>query len=252
MSKKIVIPKESLPDINVFSKAYEVRFRITTEDRNRFSYWSPTFSAIPDSVIVTSGELVIEKHTGYSVAVWDEAHIEKNNVDIGTLKEYDVWVRWGNGLSNGEWGYQGRVSSTSLNLLKPSDPAGIDHLSVEIYQPGRPTLRRAMYDIDQSNSAGLVNLSTDTITLPDNVFETGYDIHYLSDTPIGGLSSDTNYYARMVTDTTMTLHPTYNDAINNTNKINLTSNSNDPGYFTWEDCTVCDFLLYSNYNFNPV
>lgn len=252
MAKKIIIPKENLPDINAFTKSYDVRFRITTEDRNRFSYWSPIFSVTPDVTYVPSGDLILEKHTGYSIAVWSETHIEKGGEIVGYLSDYDVWIRWGTDLATGTWQYQGRISSTSLNLIKPTSPAGIDHVSIEVYRPSRQQLRRAMYDIDQSNSAGLVNLTTDTITLPDNVFETGYDVHYLSDTPIGGLSSDTNYYARMVTDTTMTLHPTYNDAINNTNKINLTSHSNDPGYFAWEDCTICDFLLYSNYNFNPV
>lgn len=252
MSKKLIIPKENLPDINVFTKNYQIRFRITTEDRNRFSYWSPIFDVDPGFTYLATENLVIEKHTGYVAAIWNPVIIQKNGNNIGELEEYDLWIRWGTTISDGTWEHYERISSTSVNLIKPSSPAGIDYISLEVYAPGRPVLRRAMYDIDQSNGAGNVNLSTDVITLPDNVFETGYDIYYESETPIGGLTNGTNYYARMITPTTMSLHPTKNDALNNTNKIDLTSHSNDPGYFTWEDCTVCDFLLYSNYNFNPV
>jgi hypothetical protein len=252
MSKKIIIPKENLPDINVFTKKYGVRFRITTEDRNRFSYWSPIFSIDPGLTYIPSGDLIIEKHTGYSIAVWNPVGIEKDSTSIGELSEYDLWVRWGTDPTNGTWQYKERISATSISLIKPTSPAGLDHLSIEVYRPGTPIYRRAMYDIDQSNSAALINLSTDVITLPENVFKTGYRIHYESTTPVGGLSDDSYYYARMLTDTTMTLHPTYNDSINDTNKIDITSNTNDVGFFTWADCTVCDFLLYSNYNFNPV
>jgi len=39
---------------------------------------------------------------------------------------------------------------------------------------------------------------------------------------------------------------------NNTNKIDITSNKNSIGFFTYTGCTVCDFLLYSEYNFSPV
>lgn len=252
MSKKIIIPRENLPEINVLTKSYDVRFRLVSEDRNRFSYWSPIFSINPGYTYLTSEELIIEKHTGYTAAIWNSVIIQKDGENVGELEQYDLWIRYGTDIATGTWEHYERVSSTSINLIKPTAPSGLDHLSIEVYVPGRPLLRRAMYDIDQSNSAGKINLTTDVITLPENVFETGYDIYYESDTPIGGLSSGTNYYARMLTDTTMTLHPTRQDALDNTNKINLTSNSNDPGYFSWEDCTVCDYLLYSNYNFSPV
>lgn len=260
MAKKIVIKKEDLPNINILTKKYNVRYRIITDDRNRFSYWSPIYGVDPEYQYITSGEILIEKHTGYSTVVWNPAIIKKDvdgsPVDFRDgdveLQQYDVWIRWGTEICDGEWTYKERLSATSLNILTPSEPSGIDHVSIEVYRPGQPILRKATYDIDQSNSAGKINLSTDVITLPENVFKTGYPILYTSATPVGGLSNDTTYYARMITSTTMTLHPTEQDALDDTNKINITSNTNDAGFFTWEDCTVCDFLLYSKYNFSPV
>jgi len=252
MSKKFIIPRESLPEINVFTEEYQVRFRITTEDRNRFSHWSPIFSVDPEFDFVTSGNVFVEKHTGYSSIIWNPVVIEKDSVVVGELKNYDIWVRWGTAATQGSWQYKERLAATSLNVLKPTSPGGINTLSVEIYRSGTPTLRKATYDVDQSNSGGKINLTTDVITMPENVLETGYPVLYESTNALGGLTDSTTYYVRMLTPTTMTLHPTEQDALDNTNKIDITSHKNSVGFFTWEGCTVCNFLLYSIYNFSPV
>jgi len=132
MSKKLIIPKENLPPINVLTKRYEVRYRITTEDRNRFSYWSPIFSVDPGLTYLTSEDLIIEKHTGYTAAIWNSVVIQKDGEDVGELQEYDLWVRWGTDISVGTWEHYERTSSTSVNLIKPTCPAGLDHLSIEV------------------------------------------------------------------------------------------------------------------------
>jgi hypothetical protein len=252
MPKRVVIPRSQLPDINLFNKGYQVRYRLTTDDRNRFSSWTPIFNVQPEFTFQTSGNILIEKHTGYSTIVWNPVILKKGTNEIGELTEYDMWIRWGTAASNGDWQYQNRFSSTFFNALKPTSPGGINHISVELYYPGRPSLRKATYDIFQSNAAGKINLTTDVITLPNNVFKTGYPIRYKSVDPVGGLTDNTIYYARMLTATTMTLHPTENDANNNTNKIDITSHKNAVGFFTWEDCPICDFFLYGVYNFSPV
>lgn len=253
MTKRIVIPRTQLPDINFLTQEYQVRYRITTEDRNRFSSWTPIFGIGTGFEFTTSGSAFIEKHTGYSSIIWNPVTLTKDGNNVGELGTYDLWIRWGTEQTNGEWQYKERTGSTSLNVLKPTSPAGINTVSVEIYYPGRPTLRKATYDVLQSNSGGKINLTNDVITLPTiNVLKTGYKILYLSTLAIGGLTNNTEYYARMLTSNTMSLHPTKADAENNVNKINLTSHENSVGFFTWVDCTVCDYLLYSNYNFSPV
>lgn len=252
MPKKFIIPRSQLPDINFLNRGYQIRYRITTEDRNRFSSWTPIFSTMPEFTFETFGDVLIEKHTGYSTVVWNPVVVKKDGVNIGELEEYDLWVRWGDGDSDGSWEYKERSSVTSLDILKPTSPAGIDTLSVELYCPGRPRLRKATYDIVQSNQAGKINLTTDVITLPDNVLKTGYPVRYRSTDPVGGLTDNTVYYVRMLTPITMTLHPTEEDAKNNTDKIIITSHKNAVGFFTWEDCPVCDFFLYGKYNFSPV
>jgi hypothetical protein len=251
--KKLIIPKEDLPDINFLTQEYQVRFRVTTEDRNRFSAWTPIFGVNPELDFTTTGEVLIEKHTGYSTVVWNPVSLQKDGEDIGELESYDLWVRWGTEESDGEWEYKERINSTSINVLKPTSPAGIDTLSVELYYPGRPRLRKATYDIYQSNGAGNVNLATDTITISTvNVLKTGYKILYESTNALTGLTSGNNYYVRMVSSDQFTLHLTEQDALDNTNKVDITAHKNSVGFFTWEDCTVCDYLLYAKYNFSPV
>jgi hypothetical protein len=252
MPKKLIIPRSQLPDINILTKGYQLRYRITTEDRNRFSAWTPIFLVQPEFTFETTGQIVIEKHNEYSKVVWSPVIIKKDGQVVGDVGLYDLWVRWGTTSSDGVWEYKERISSTSLDLIKPTSPAGINTLSVELYFPGRPRLRKATYDIFQSNQAGKVDLTNNIITLPANVFETGYAVLYKSSNAIGGLTDDTVYYVRMITPTTMTLHPTEQDALDNTNIIDLTAHRDSVGFFTWEDCPICDFFLYGKYNFSPV
>jgi hypothetical protein len=251
MSKRIIIPKNSLPTMNSISQKYSIRYRITNENRNRFSYWSPIFSIDPEITYNTSGEILIEKHTGYSTIIWNPVSIEKGGLNIGELQEYDLWLRWGTGGALGSWTYKERVSVTSINVLKP-DPS-FNTLSVEIYPAAQPILRKATYDVNQSNSAGKVSLVNETITISENnVLKTGYEVLYESTDAIGGLTNGNNYYVRMIAQDTFTLHPTKEDSVENTNIVNLTSHKNSIGFFTWEDCSVCNIFLYGKYNFSPV
>ena len=248
---RLIIPKESLPDLDVFTDSFKIRFRIISDNRNISSYWSPIYSINPELTYIPDGSVAIEKHNSYSTVVWNPVRIEKDGNQIKELEYYDLWVRWGTDSSIGEWQYKERVSSTSINLIKPTTPSGLNYLSVEIYRPGRPILRKKMIDIYQ-NSAW-IDISTDIITFPvDHEFITGDNITYNSSDAVGGLTNNQEYYARYISDVSISLHPTENDAINNTNKINITSNKNSTGFFTYTDCTVCNFLLYSEYNFSPV
>lgn len=248
---KLVIPRETLPDVDILTDSIRLRFKIVTDDRNVSSYWSPIYSINQGIDFIPSGNAIIEKHSLYSVVIWNPVSIEKDGNQIAELDRYDLWVRWGTEEGDGDWSYKERVSSTSINLIKPSAPSGLDHLSIEIYRPGKPILRKRMVDVYQNSS--WINISTDTIIFPSlHPFATGDNVTYNSSDPVGGLTDNVQYYARVISSSSITLHPTANDANNNTNKINITSNKNSTGFFTYTECSVCNFLLYSVYNFSPV
>jgi hypothetical protein len=44
--KKVTIFKNELPAVNANNVSYSVRYRIVSEDKNRFSAWSPIFGII--------------------------------------------------------------------------------------------------------------------------------------------------------------------------------------------------------------
>ena len=42
--KKIKIAQNDLPTINSITEKYDVRYRVISEDKNRTSHWSPSFT----------------------------------------------------------------------------------------------------------------------------------------------------------------------------------------------------------------
>lgn len=267
MTKKLIIPRESLPPTNAYTRGYEVRYRITTEDRNRFSYWSPIFFVDPELIyevgsLELRGSLSIEKiGSSYVGVTWDSASVYKKIGDelslLGELSEYDVWIRWaGSGGSNpSEWQRRERVSTTSININIPStypytDPStGIvtditpRYLYVEVYRPVRQIMRY------EETRTFLQNSSTVNVTDDYIYFAEGHGTvtatagFYESDTPIGGLSDSTTYYTRTIDYFNISLHPTKQDAIDNTNKINLTGTPSGTGSFTGYTFRLYDGLV---------
>lgn len=257
MSKKLIIPRESLPDINIYTESYEVRFRITTEDRNRFSYWSPIFSINPQFIYIQGdfnepGDLVMQKHTGYVASTWDSVSIYKDINNVGILPNYDFWVQYteNNGANASNWIYRERISTTSMNENIPAtyvDSNGVTGrvpkwMKVEIYRPGRPVARYSDLTVSIVQSGSTVNITNDTIvTASAHGLETGDAIVYTATSAIGGLTTDTAYWVRYVTATTFSLYNHKSEAINNVNKVNLTSTGSNSATFT-----RYPFLLYKN------
>lgn len=255
MSKKLIIPKESLPDINVFTENYEVRFRITTEDRNRFSYWSPIFSINPGFVYIQGdfddpGTLVMQKHTGYVASTWDSVSIYKDNNFVGKITSYDFWVQYAenSGANPSDWIYRERVATTSMNENIPAtyvDANGVSRtprwLRVEIYAPGRPTNRYTDLEISITQNGTSVDTTNDTVTASAHGFSTGDIVVYNASSVIGNLSTDTAYFIRVVNANTFSLYSHRSEAIDNVNKINLSSTGSGTGTFA-----RYPFLLYKN------
>ncbi len=259
---KLVIPKESIPDFNVYTGSIGFRFRIITDDKNVSSYWSPVYSINPTdpeqsspdvgpTSFSGSGSILIDNKVDYASIVWNPVSVSNSSGTFSTLEYYDVWIKLSPVYASaGYWKYHGRVRSTSTNVIIPYSLTGYQWMSVEIYRPAKPALRISKSEIYQSSDH--INISTDVISFPYvHDFSTGDQVIYTSVLPVGGLTNNSVYYIRKVSYyTDITLHPTKNDAINNTNKINITSNTNALGFFGKPECPACDFLIYSTYNYN--
>jgi hypothetical protein len=82
------VPKSQLPAISPEEKSFFVRFRLVSQDKNRFSYWSPIFQ-VEDVVDYPQVPGLIEK-TGNEPT-------EKITITWGTVDGvslYDVWLKW--------------------------------------------------------------------------------------------------------------------------------------------------------------
>jgi hypothetical protein len=113
---RIIINKEDLPAINTQSESYAVRYRLVSEDKNRFSSWSPIFNIL-NAPSYTVSETVVNKNSTVISIAWDT---------IDGVEKYDVWLKWG----TTSWVYNTRTSSTSIVLAH--DPA-YNKISVEVY-----------------------------------------------------------------------------------------------------------------------
>lgn len=265
MSKKLIIPRENLPDINAYTRQYAVRYRITTEDRNRFSYWSPTFFVRTGifyevGTIDLRGKISLEKiGSSYVGVTWDAVTAYKlvngQLQEIGDLEEYDVWIRWAEsgGANPSEWTHQSRVATNSLNINVPDQyvyySGGLPvyatpkYLYVEIYRPTKPIIRYEETRQFNQNST-TVDIVNDYIYFAEgHGTVTGTPGFYQSATPITGLSDSTTYYTRTIDYYRISLHPTKDDAIENTNKINLSGTPSGSGSFTGYTFRLYDSVI---------
>jgi hypothetical protein len=146
--KRIIIPKERIPDINSLTDSYAVRFRLITEDRNKLSYWSPIFYINPGFDYI-SGEIDIAKVSNHVNIIWDAVRIEKNGTFVDQAREYDIWLRWSKNNDQGDFIYKERVQGTSTSFIIPSTYFinGVDQetapnrLTIEIFLIASPISR---------------------------------------------------------------------------------------------------------------
>jgi len=101
--KKLRVLKSSLPPIDHDTEKYNVRYRVISDDRNRFSHWSPIYNSDGVDVVVTSGAV---SRAGYIItAVWG---------DQNDFPEYDVFVKF----DSGDFFYHGKSKVHSYSFLK--------------------------------------------------------------------------------------------------------------------------------------
>lgn len=260
---RVVIPQSNFTEQDIYTQKYNIRYRIVSENQNNFSYWSPIFQIDPEIIywrgtIDIPGNIFLEKlGSSFATITWDSValykEIQGTLTNIGELTEYDLWVKWAqNGGANpSDWIYKERLGTTSVNINIPSnyiDSNGISrsspkYLYVEVYRPGRPIIRyEQTYEFPQNSTT--VDITNDYINFGrGHGSSTGTAGLYSSSTPIGGLTSGNTYYTRTINYTTIALYPTKADALNNTNKINLTSTGSGTGSFTGFPFRMYDALI---------
>lgn len=115
--KNIKVLNADLPIINTKISGYAVRYRIVSEDKNRVSHWSPLHYLDAEYTYVP-GQIKISKSSDSVSVIWDKVKIIKNELSLGNIRDYEVWIKWGkSGL--GDWIYDGKSQTNNLGFIIP-------------------------------------------------------------------------------------------------------------------------------------
>lgn len=147
--KKVVIKSADLPYVkfdivyNAISDRdeigdlyYSLRYRIVSEDKNRYSHWAPVKKFVMPDVTTpfpytASNRFTLSKAGNPEVitAFWSKPSVLENPSDyekiFNKINVYDVWIRWNENNTEdledigwSEWEYASTVSANSFSVLK--------------------------------------------------------------------------------------------------------------------------------------
>jgi hypothetical protein len=161
--KQIRIPKSEFPPVQltitrnqslnreeVTSLHYDFRYRVVSEDKNRFSHWSEIVRyPMPDVTtpfpFTETNRFSITKAGNPEVitAVWSFPGDAENPSDyvkfFRDTTQYDVWIRWNNNNTTNledagwsQWEYSATVSSNNFSILKKDGNVKRVEIAVQI------------------------------------------------------------------------------------------------------------------------
>jgi hypothetical protein len=256
MSKIVKLNYKQMPNINTFTKEYQVRYRIVSEDGNVRSAFSPMYSVDPELIyqpgrIDSPGFLIVEQvGSSFISTTWDAVSVYKKVNEglslLDEISEYDIWIKWADSSAQNEseWIHKERISTTSLSINVPSTYPYVDpntnnvsnlvpgYLYVEILRPSNPLMRyEETTSFNQDSTT--IDISNSSLYFEEgNPFSTGSSVLYESSSAIGGLIDSTIYYIRVIDYFNISLYPTENDAKNNSNRITLSGTPSGVGSIT--------------------
>ena len=103
---------------------YALRYRVISEDKNRYSFWSPILRIdMPDLTTVTDSYKVHSSTTGQTPKIINISWTQPEPVDYAEFNTFDVFIRWKDNASNPltDWILVGTVTSKSFALIVPND-----------------------------------------------------------------------------------------------------------------------------------
>jgi hypothetical protein len=259
---QITLPQNTFQEVDIYTGKYNVRYRLISDNKNNFSNWSPIFEVDPEYIyqrgtLDIPGYMFLTKVGSSVKVVWDPVTIYKivdgSFEKISECTYYDLWIKWaGNGGADpSDWIYKERVSNTSTDINVPSsyvDATGVTratpkYMYAEIYRPGRPVLRyNQTYEFPQNSTT--VDITNNWIDFGrGHQSSSGTPGLYVSSTPIGGLTSGNTYYTRTIDYTTIALYDNREDALNDVDRVDLTSTGSGTGSFTGFPLRMYDNLI---------
>jgi hypothetical protein len=142
--QKIIVPREDLPPVSKLSDGsygYVMRYRIVSEDQNRFSHWAPIRElAVPEPTLVAGDVLV---NGSIAQVVWGDEEDRPN---------YDVFVKF----DEAEYVYHGTTPTHQYSFILEGSTETI-RVAIQIESTDKE--RAAFLTIFESDELDLVQLS---------------------------------------------------------------------------------------------
>lgn len=141
--EKVILPKEDLPPVSLLSNGtygYIMRYRIVSEDQNRFSHWSPIREVAVPTITAVNGAVTFSGSV--ASVTWGD--------DEGR-PSYDVFVKF----DDGEYFYHGTTSTHQYDFLIEE---GATSLQVAIQIASTSNQRAAAIEIFESETVDLLQL----------------------------------------------------------------------------------------------
>lgn len=138
--KKITIKKSDLPPVigNDVQLDYNLRYRVISEDQNRFSYWSPIStlsvsgtgsetgwdpnnpltSSIPNTIIITKSSHQIELTWTMPALLITNPTEEQKIIQQqqASIPGFDVYVQWRTAGVDGEWVWLRQTTTSRFGM----------------------------------------------------------------------------------------------------------------------------------------
>lgn len=127
MSNKIVtVSKNNLP-INSDTGEYIFRYRVVSDDKNRFSAWSPQYrlqAPTINQIIAANNVAALPSPSFTAQTASDGSKVATVIWNIpafmSDIEKYDVFIKWGPSAGTASWEFFKTVSAGSFSIVKPS------------------------------------------------------------------------------------------------------------------------------------
>ena len=186
----------------------QFRYRIITDDRNKWSHWSPIIN--------------IKRPGIYDIQDSGTAQGAVTNYEIDNNKFTIFWQPFGPANS-----YDIFFSPNEHTPLSYYNTTTNNFIIIPLQQTDRVTFtQQNRVTVDHT-------ANTFTVAIPE--LQTGDRVIYTSSTPVTPLVSNVFHWVRIISGNTFALYNSLSDAQNDTNRINLQSTVTGTATFTKEE-----------------
>lgn len=127
--KKVRVSSVDLPPFGAIEEGYTIRYRVISDDRNRFSAWSPFyFLAKPNSLTLNQTFINDGDYISTVGATRQQLNLIWEPQSDSGVTQYDIYLRtaYTDPIADSVWTYFGTVSNTIFNMIIPSGVNEID------------------------------------------------------------------------------------------------------------------------------